>query len=167
MIQEVFKNSPWIRRYRVMKSRCQSGSTASESAPRARRGRPAQAARTVWWLYANAGLTGQADVGNKVTQRRCPPSLARIRAPLPHLTSLSRHARAKPPRTAPSPPSSRATIVAPFPDGSPHRSAISPTTLLTTHHLSPSQGKRLRASPPSPYPRRSAAELALAVAVLH
>ena len=56
---------------------------------RARRGQLAQAARAAWWTYASASPTGQTDVGNKATQHHCPPSLARIRAPLPHFASLS------------------------------------------------------------------------------
>ena len=70
-----------------MKSRCQSGSAASESAPRVHRGRPALAARIAWWPYASGGPTSQADAGNKAVLHRFPPSLARIRAPLPHFAS--------------------------------------------------------------------------------
>ena len=48
-----------------------------------------QAVRTAWWPYATAGPTGQANVGNKAARCHFPPSLARIRAPLPHFASLS------------------------------------------------------------------------------
>ena len=170
MIKEVFKNSPRIRSYRVTKSRCQSGSTTFESAPRARHGRPAQDVCAVWWPYAGAGPTSQADVGNKVARRRCPPSLTRIRAPLPRFASLSpreskattHRAIAAELRQARAPPLQHHSSIAHA-----HRSAISHSTSLTTHRLSPSQGKCLRASPPSPHPHRSTTELALVVAMLH
>ena len=134
------------------------------------RGQPAQATHAVWWLYTGAGPTGQADVGNKATRHHCPASLARIRAPLPHFASISlRQSKAATHRAitaelhrAHAPLPQHHSLIARA-----HRSPISPSTSSTTHHLSLSQDKHLRASLPSPDPRQSAAELALAVAMLH
>ena len=170
MIKEVFKNSPRIRSYRVTKSRCQSDSMTFESEPRARRGQPAHATRAMWWPYNGAGPTGQANAGNKAARRCCPPSLARIRAPVPHFASLSpRQSKATPHRAitaelrqACMPPSQRHSPIARA-----HRLAISSSTSSNTHCRSPSQGKRPRASPPSPHPHWSATELAVAAAMLH
>ena len=58
-------------------------------ADQVRRGRLAQAAHAAWWPYASGSPTGQANTDNKAARRRCPPSLARIRAPLPRFASLS------------------------------------------------------------------------------
>ena len=64
VIKEVFANSPWIRSYRIAKSRCQMDSKAPESVPRTRvvADRP-QATATTWRPYTGVGLAGQARAG--------------------------------------------------------------------------------------------------------
>ena len=53
VIKEVFANSPWIRSYRIAKSRCQTDSEAPESAPRARvvADRPQATVKALVWFW--------------------------------------------------------------------------------------------------------------------